>query len=76
MKKKMMYFSVTCMIIGTCFGCGKSGQSETESNTTNNTETTVMAETNVETDENIKMQSEQIETAGEDSWEDSADGWD
>ena len=29
-----------------------------------------------ETDENAKMQSEQIETGGEDSWEDSADGWD
>ena len=80
MKKKIMYFFFFCMIIGTCFGCGKNEQTEAESKASDNTEAVVMTETesgiSEETDENAEMQSEQIETGGEDSWEDSADGWD
>ena len=61
-------------------GCGKNEQTEAESKASDNTEAVVMTETesgiSAETDENAEMQSEQIETGGEDSWEDSADGWD
>ena len=45
MKKKIMYFFVCCMIIGTCFGCGKNEQTEAESKASDNTEAVVMTET-------------------------------
>lgn len=40
-----MYFFVCCMIIGTCFGCGKNEQTEAESKASDNTEAVVMTET-------------------------------
>ena len=40
-----MYLCVCCMIIGTCFGCGKNEQTEAESKASDNTEAVVMTET-------------------------------
>ena len=67
----MMYTLLVVVMICMCVGCKKKDQiqqTETLKQETKTEETVIETQNETET--------EQFETAGEDSWEDSADGWD
>lgn len=69
MKRKMMYTLLVVVMICMCVGCKKKDQTQQTETLKQETKT---EETVIET----QNETEQFETAGEDSWEDSADGWD
>ncbi len=71
MKRKMMYTLLVVAMICMCVGCKKKDQTQQTETLKQETKT---EETVMETQN--ETETEQFETAGEDSWEDSADGWD